>query len=113
MGTRDLEYVAAEYFRQSSPALWDRAPARQDHVSWLLAIQHHGVPTRLLDWTESVLVALYFAYSEWARCYYEEQRPRESAATRPSVHSPSSGSGSCFVVGRITSRTMSAPISRP
>ncbi|MCJ7445496.1 MAG: FRG domain-containing protein [Methanotrichaceae archaeon] len=57
----DIEFEYIEKFKRYAIGLVDNPPQRDDHLSWLVLMQHYGMPTRLLDWTESALIALYFS----------------------------------------------------
>lgn len=55
--------LRSEFIRRALPMLADRVP--RDDWEWYFLMQHYRVPTRLLDWTDSALVALYFAMTSW------------------------------------------------
>jgi len=66
-GTHNEKALIQQFLRQA-PSRKDKCPRDNDLAGWISLMQHHGLPTRLLDWTQSILVAAFFAVG------YEENR---------------------------------------
>ncbi|EKO3781922.1 FRG domain-containing protein [Vibrio cholerae] len=57
----DFENILLDNFKTHAHLYLEHLPQVSDDFSWLSLMQHHGAPTRLLDFTFSPFVALYFA----------------------------------------------------
>lgn len=60
-GSPANESTLLGYFMSHAERRYQRCPPGSDRVAWLMLARHYGLPTRLLDWSMSPLVALYFA----------------------------------------------------
>jgi len=58
----DENEIRQEFQSRAIQMIQGRAPV--DKWEWYFLMQHYGAPTRLLDWTDNPLIALYFALAD-------------------------------------------------
>ncbi len=103
------EKLLIESFERGLPKTLQSFPPKDDRVSWMALMRHYGLPSRLLDCTENLSVAAYFAVADkpesdfaiWAFDIESVQRSAEqsigilNAAANP-ITPPELGSSPMF-----------------
>ena len=85
-----VELVVLRAFQARATKFLQNLPERSETLEWLALMRHWGLPTRVLDVTTSIHVAMYFALSEFL---HSEQPGAISAAVWAINHVPLRATG--------------------
>lgn len=89
----DSERYITNDFYTKAKQIMDNPPDKKNYAGWVAIMQHYGLPTRMLDWSRSPLIATFFATETW------RQTPDIDAcvwALSPLRLNESQGFGSCI-----------------
>lgn len=57
-------YITNDFYIKAKQVL-EKSPEKKNYSAWMSIMQHYGLPTRLLDWSQSPLIAVFFAVEKY------------------------------------------------
>ena len=57
-------YITNDFYIKAKQVL-EKSPEKKNYSAWMSIMQHYGLPTRLMDWSQSPLIAVFFAVEKY------------------------------------------------